>query len=127
MEKRGSVSGFPTLGSRCTDMQISYRWVYGFLIVGFQGIGWARLFGNPKSSRPLGAGAGAGLNQGPLLNRLVNLLAHPFPVKLQSVRYSAVHDDLKPPQTARRHADLLRAHRRIFQTEIPTNEKTMLL
>ena len=37
-------------------------------------------------------------------------LAHPFPVKLQSVRYSAVHDDLKPPQTARRHFDLVTAH-----------------
>ena len=65
----------------------------------------------------------ARLNRDPLLNRLVNLLAHPFPVKLQSVRYSAVHDDLKPPKTARRHADLFSAHRRLFQTEIPTNEK----
>ena len=53
----------------------------------------------------------ARLNRDPLLNRLVkNLLAHPFPVKLQSVRYSAVHDDLKPPQTARRHFDLVTAH-----------------
>ena len=25
-------------------LQISYRWVHGFLIVGFRGIGWARLF-----------------------------------------------------------------------------------
>ena len=56
-------------------------------------------------------------------NRQLNLLAHPFPAKLQSVRYSAAHDDLKPPQTARRHADLLRAHRHLFQTEIPTKEK----
>ena len=44
LEKRGSGCGFPTLGSRCTDIRISYRWIYGFLIVGFQGIGWARLF-----------------------------------------------------------------------------------
>ena len=61
MEKRGSVSGFPTLGSRCTDMQISYRWVYGFLIVGFQGIGWARLFYDLNFILPLGAGAIWGL------------------------------------------------------------------
>ena len=61
------------------------------------------------------------------LNRPVNQLAHPFPVKLQSVRYSADHDVLKPPQTALRHADLLRAHRRLFQTEIPTNEKNYVI
>ena len=59
--KRGSVCGFPTLCGFPTDMQISYRWVYGFLIVGFQGIGWARLFYDLKTVRPMAFGLVAGL------------------------------------------------------------------
>ena len=42
-------------------MQISYRWVYGFLIVGFRGIGWARLFYDLKTVRPMAFGLVAGL------------------------------------------------------------------
>ena len=57
----GSVCGFPTLCGFPTDMQIYYRWIYGFLIVGFQGIGWARLFCNVKSILPLAGGASAGV------------------------------------------------------------------
>ena len=58
-----SVCGFPTLGSRRTDIQISYRWIYGFLIVGFRGIGWASLFYDLNSILPLGAGGLQGLTQ----------------------------------------------------------------
>ena len=62
LETRGPVCGFPTLGSRCTDMQISYRWVYGFLIVGFQGTGRARLFYDLKTLLLYAAGAILGLS-----------------------------------------------------------------
>ena len=63
-ETRGPVCGFLTLCGFPTDMQISYRWVYGFLIVGFQGIGWARLFYDLNSILPLGAGGLQGLKGG---------------------------------------------------------------
>ena len=60
-ETRGPVCGFLTLCGFPTDMQISYRWVYGFLIVGFRGIGWARLFYDLKTVRPMAFGLVAGL------------------------------------------------------------------
>ena len=45
-------------------LQISYRWVHGFLIVGFRGIGWARLFYDLNFVLPLAAGLVAGLIKG---------------------------------------------------------------
>ena len=74
--KRGSVCGFPTLCGFPTDMQISYRWVYGFLIVGFQGIGWARLFCNINSILPLAAGVLLGLSSASIGERVFYIRVH---------------------------------------------------
>ena len=99
MEKRGSVCGFPTLGSRCTDMQISYRWVYGFLIVGFRGIGWARLFYDLKTVLLYAAGPRAGLMQ-----VLVQVRAHSgscsaFSAAAGSLLLSPIYTRACPPTT----------------------------
>ena len=61
-ETWGPVCGFLTLCGFPTDMQISYRWVYGFLIVGFRGIGWARLFYDLKTLLLYAAGHLPGLS-----------------------------------------------------------------
>ena len=43
-------------------------------------------------------------------------------------RQFVIHDDLKPPQTTSRRADLeMRLHRRLCRTEIPATEHSMLL
>ena len=51
-----------------------------------------------------------------------------FPAEAKSVRLFVIHDDLKPPQTTGRRADLeMGAHRRLCRTEIPATGNSMLL
>ena len=48
------------------------------------------------------------------------------PAQAESIRQFVIHDNLKPPQTTSRRADLeMRLHRRLCRTEIPATENSM--
>ena len=69
----------------------------------------------------------AGLNRGPLPLSVALMCPETFPAEAKSVRLFVIHDDLKPPQTTSRRADLeMGLHRRLCRTEIPATENSML-